>query len=256
MREVAARGFRGSPFSKQLGEANPEEIVAHAHELLLEQPHSRAELAPRLAERWPGADPASLAMAATVLAPVVHVPPRGLWRASGQARFAPAAAWLGRELDGARPDPEPIVRRYLAAFGPATIADVQAWSGLTRLAPVVERLDLRRLEGGLFDLPDAPLPDPDTPVPPRILPPFDNVILGHADRSRVMSAEVRQRIQRDRLMRTFLVDGFVAGSWQLRDGTLTLEPFRPLTRAESEPLLGEAERAAAFLGAESVGVTP
>jgi hypothetical protein len=243
MREVAARGFRGSAFSKQLGGAAPEEVVAHAHEFLSDRPHSRAELAPRLAERWPEADPPSLAMAATVLAPVVHVPPRGLWGQGGQTRFAPAAAWLGRELDGAS-DPDAMVLRYLAAFGPASVRDIQAWSGLTRLGSVIARLDLVKFcneEGTeLLDVPGGVLPSPEVAAPVRILPPFDNVILGHADRTRVISDEDRARVNRDRLMRTFLVDGFVAGAWQVKDGTLSLEPFRPLTRLQRSELLDEA----------------
>jgi len=273
VREVAARGFRGSPFSKQLGGAAVDDVVAAGHELLVERPLSRAELAALLAERFTGADPASLAMAATVLAPVVQVPPRGLWRAGGQARWAPAEQWL----DGAPRERSPgafdgdadreraleaLARRYLAAFGPASARDMQAWSGLTRLAAIFERMrpELRcyRDAAGteLFDLPDAPLPDPDTPAPPRLLAPFDNAILGHAERSRIISAEHRRALVADRLMRTFLIDGFVAGTWQLKDGELRLRPFAPLPGPDRDALVAEAERTAAFLAPGGDGVGP
>lgn len=157
---------------------------------------NRPELGRLLAERWPECDPVALARSVQGLLPVVHPPPDGTWGRRGVTPFALAEEWLGRSLTGGA-SMERLVLRYLAAFGPATVKDVQAWSGITRLRAVVEelrpRLEVFAGENGeeLFDLPDAPLPGPDTEVPVRFLAALDNVVLAHADRSRFMSDDRR-----------------------------------------------------------------
>jgi hypothetical protein len=247
MAPVLARGFRGSPFSKQLAGVDLEALVRTGRAHLAERPSTRAELGRALARRWPDADAASLATAINMLCPVIQQPPRGLWQRGGQARCTTADGWLGVELD-AVPDAAGLMRRYLRAFGPASVADVQAWSGLTRLRAAFEELrpSLRTFatEDGaeLFDVADAPLVDPDAPAPPRLLAPFDNVILAHGDRGRIIDAEHRTTIFGDRLMRAFLIDGFVAGTWRLSDDALALVPIRRLARADRAALLAEAER--------------
>jgi len=131
-----------------------------------------------------------------------------------------------------------MILRYLAAFGPASVADIQAWSGLTRLREPTERLGgrLRRFrdERGrqLYDLPDAPRPDPEAPSPVRFLPPFDNLLLAHADRTRVMTDEVRRRVCVGAVVEpTVLVDGQVAAVWKLRrDGDRAVVEVEPLGR--------------------------
>jgi hypothetical protein len=252
MSPVLARAFRASAFSKDLASVDVDEVVAAGRALIEDAPRTRAELGRLLAERWPGSDPGSLSAAVGFLSPGVQVPPRGLWHASGQARWATTQSWLGRELDH-DPDPAPVVERYLRAFGPATVMDVQAWCGLTRLREVTERLDLRHFatEDGaeLLDVPDGPLPDPDTPAPPRFLAPFDNAILSHADRGRIIAPAHRELLNRERMMRTFLVDGFVAGAWRLDGGELRLEPFVRLTRRQHAELDAEADRLLAFAAA-------
>jgi DNA glycosylase AlkZ-like len=254
LRPVHARHFKGSPFSKPLAGVDLDQLLAVGRELIASEPRTRAELEPLLAERWPDVDPVSLAHAIRYLAPAVHVPPRGLWRASGQARWTTAESWLGRELDD--PSPDEAVLRYLRSFGPASVNDIQAWSGLTRLREVTTRLGdrLRSFEDEhgrrLLDVPDGPLPDPETPAPVRFLPPFDNTILSHADRSRIIAPGHRVTIAGDRLMRTFLVDGFVAGTWQIAGGTLDVRPVRRLTRQERDEVVTEGELLIGFVAAD------
>lgn len=238
---VLARTFK-SPWLKGLAGADVAEVATTGVELLAEQPLTRAELSERLAPRWPDADPLALAHAVTFNAPLVQVPPRGLWGASGQATWAPAEAWLGGPLD-ADASVEAVVLRYLAAFGPATTADIRTWSGLTRLREVIERLRPRlrtfRDESGreLFDVADAPLPDADTPAPPRFLPEYDNLVLSHVDRSRMLSGHgPGLPFPKGRWIGTLLVDGFYLANWKIDsdDGTATLTIDR-FTRLPSDP---------------------
>jgi len=181
---------------------------------------------------------------------LVEVPPRGVGGAGGRARHTTAESWLGRPLDP-NPSVVDLVRRYLAAFGPATVRDVQAWCGLTRLREVVERLrpELATFtdEGGaeLFDLPDAPRPDRETPVPVRYLYDFDNLLLSHADRTRfITAAYFRQGFAVDGEMpRLVLLDGFTAGVWKIaRDkatATLTIRPFAQVSTKDETALIEE-----------------
>src|SRR5690606_21115258 len=160
--------------------------------------------------------------AVTYALPLVQTTPRGQWDRSSQATVALMEQWLGEPL--AEPIPlDEMVLRYLAAFGPASVMDVQAWCGLTRLKPVVEELRPRlvtfRSEDGreLFDLPEAPRPPEDTPAPVRFLPQFDNVLLSHAERSRVVTPAVRAHgIWLGRWVGSILVDGMAAAAWSIR----------------------------------------
>ncbi|WP_190818879.1 winged helix DNA-binding domain-containing protein [Saccharopolyspora pogona] len=232
------------------------EIAALGRELLDEQPRTAAQLGPLLAERWPDRKPASLAFALRNLLPLVQIPPRAVWGRSGQPTYATAETWLGRPL-AAEPSLEDVLRRYLAAFGPATVADMQVWSGLRGLKEVVPRLDLRtfRDENGrqLLDLPDAPRPDPDVPSPPRFLAPFDNVLLSHKDRSRVMHEDGRKRLfsmKNAVLPGTILVDGFLHGTWRLarrkHTATLLIEPYRKLPEEDADAVALEGRRLLQF----------
>src|SRR4051794_9788976 len=178
---VLARTFQ-SPFAPRLGGAHLDDVVAAGIELLAERPLTRAELAELLAPRWPDAAPSALAHAVTFHAALVQTTPRGLWRESGQARWALTGSWLDASLDRAAPV-DAFVLRYLRAFGPATTADVRTWSGLTGLREVMDRLrpqlrtfhDQRGRE--LLDVPDGAFADLEAPAPPRFLPEYDNAAL-------------------------------------------------------------------------------
>ncbi|MGK5552980.1 winged helix DNA-binding domain-containing protein [Actinomadura kijaniata] len=233
-----------------------DELVAAARPILEERPRTAKELGALLAERWPDRAPASLAYAARNRMALVQVPPRGVWGSSGPIAHTTAEHWLGAPLDaGATLDR--MVLRYLAAFGPASVMDVQAWSGLTRLREVVERLRPRlvtfRSEDGreLFDLPDAPRPGEDAPAPARLLYDFDNLLLSHADRSRFVTEEhlAVARRRRNVVPGTILLDGVTAGEWTLTDEALTLRPHTSFTGGDEEALAAEARHHLDFAGA-------
>jgi hypothetical protein len=244
-------------FGKQFAGLDTGALAEAGRALVDSEPRTFGELGGLLSPGWPGHPPNALAQGVRVLVPLVQVPPRAVWGASGLSRHASAQAWLGSPLDPS-PSVDALVTRYLAAFGPATVADVQAWSGLTRLGEVVDRLrpGLRtfRDERGkeLFDLPDAPRPAPGTPAPVRLVAEFDNLVLSHADRARVISPDHRQRLNtRNGIFPgTVLVDGFVAGMWRITRSrgaaTLTIELFAPVSPAGRDAIVAEAERLLGF----------
>lgn len=236
-------------------------LAAAGRALLEERPRTAKELGELLKERWPERDAATLARTIRHLLPLVQVPPRGVWGKSGQAAHTTAEAWLGRPLDP-NPSIEEMVLRYLGAFGPATVQDAQTWSGLSGLGEVFERLrphlvtfrDERGRE--LFDLPDAPRPDPDVPAPPRFVPEFDNLILSHSNRNRVVADEHRKRLasKNGMVLATVLVDGFVRGTWKVKrtrgSATLVNEPFESLPAKDRDSLAGEGAGLIAFAAAD------
>jgi hypothetical protein len=231
------RTLRGGA-GRRLTGADLHAIADAGRALVDERPRTFSELGTALAERWPGHAPADLAQVIRALVPLVQVPPRGVWGHGGKAAHTSAEAWLGDRLSPA-PSLDDLVIRYLAGYGPATPQDIQIWSGLTRLREVIDglrpRLRVFHDEHGneLFDLPDAPRPDPATPAPPRFLPEYDNLLRSHADRTRVLPDGHRDRLAtpNDSPRPTFLVNGFVHGTWKItRSGgtaTLSIEPFAP-----------------------------
>jgi hypothetical protein len=223
-------------------------LAVLARELVEAEPRTMKQLREALLAEWPDADPQALAIAARCKLPLVQVTPRGLWGRSGQVALTTAEHWLGRPAEPT-PTPDATVLRYLAAFGPASVKDMQTWAGLTRLRDAFERLrpQLRifRDENGveLFDLPDASRPAEDTPAPPRFLPEFDNLLLSHADRTRVVPKEYWGRSwQGNQAYCTLLVDGFLAGIWKLTADALVVEPFDRLTKAQQQDVTAEGQR--------------
>jgi len=247
-----------------LVDVDMEPVLAFVRELVAEQPHSGRQLRAALADRFPDEDAAALTYACRCYLPFVQVPPRGVWGRSAQVSSTTAESWLGRPLatDASIDD---VVLRYLGAFGPATVADVAAWSRLTGFREVVDRLRPRlrpfRDERGreLFDLPEAPRPDPDTPAPARFLPEYDNVLLSHADRSRFAAdPDLTRMFGGDRPVKgTVLHDGTTIATWWIdrpkgATATLIVDHLPGLTKQALAEVGSEAATAARFLvdGAE------
>jgi hypothetical protein len=252
-----------SQFRGRLDGVDLEAVVEMGRAFVEVEPRTFKALGDHLLGRWPGRDRAGLEQAVRAGVPLVQVPPRGLWGRSGPVAHTSIERWLGR------PPVDPLtvdtmVLRYLGAFGPATVMDAQAWCGLTKLSQVFERLrpQLRtfRDEKGreLFDLPDAPRPDPETPAPPRFLYDFENLLLSYADRSRAIAPELIQRglaTRTQESINTFTVDGFVAGSWGIRregrTASLVITPIGRLAKRDMTALAGEGEALLGFAAADA-----
>ncbi len=255
---------RHPAFAPPLAGVDLEPVLDHARELFAERPLSGRELRAALAERFPHLDSAALAYACRCKLALVQVPPRGLWRRSAQVTTTTAETWLGHPV-AKRPSLDDVVLRYLGAFGPATVADVTTWCRLTGMREVVERLRPRlvtfRDDSGreLFDLPDAPRPDPGVPAPTRFLPEYDNVLLSHADRSRFVTAAARAGAVavRGRVLGIVLSDGTVSAVWRdERDGdrvTVVVTPVVRLTKRAAASIEAEGRRLARFLADGAAG---
>jgi hypothetical protein len=255
--EVMARSWKSSPFAKRLVGVDLEAVLARARELLETRPMTPSELGAALSPEWPERDAPSLAYAARFMLPLVQVPPRGLWGRTGRPTNTTAEAWLGASMV-AHPVRDDLIVRYLAAFGPATVADMRVWSWLTGLREVVDRLRPRlrtfRDDAGreLFDVEDGLIADADLPAPIRFLPQYDNVFLSHDDRSRILSDDVSVP---DLAWRGgVLVDGFVAAAWRIdRDrarATMTVTLAQPVTPDQRVEIEAEGERLLTFLAAD------
>jgi hypothetical protein len=251
------------------GEFDPEEILEAGRRFFGAEPRTYAELSAMLSDLHPDVDIGSMRYTVRTHVPLVQVPTDTRWSYPGQPRFTLAENWLGQavpvedqhddEHEQHDDDLCNLVRRYLAAFGPASVADIQTWSGLPKLKERIEPLkdelvvyrDEQRRE--LLDLPDAPLPDADTPAPDRFLPEYDNVLLSHQKRTRIVADEHRKRVFLPglRVSATFLVDGFVAGTWTLEKAkgtaTLVIDPFAELPKASRDTLVEQAERLVRFV---------
>ncbi len=249
---------RSSRVGERLGGVDLDEVLARARAHLV-SPLTFDELRRLLRAEFPKADERAMGYAVRCSLHLVQVPDEGHdWGYHGSAGFVLAEAWLDAPVDGG-PDPAELVRRYLAAFGPATAADAQTWSAMPSLKATFAALrpELRafRDERGreLFDLPDAPRPAADTPAPVRFLPDYDNLVLAHADRARMMGDAARRAIAGNNLqvLASFLVDGVVAGTWGVSEkkgrATLELRPLLPLTKRAKADLETEGDALLRFV---------
>lgn len=254
---IFERGLRGS-WGRWLGDTDTAAVLQVGEEFFAGEPRSAFELRHLLSERWPGVDPLALTAVCRYLMPLVQVPPSGLWEYYKPALLTPAERWLGTPLAPAG-EPDALIRRYLAAFGPATAQDFSKWSGITNVSATFARLrpELRRFQAEdgtlLFDLPGMPMPSEHVAAPVRLLPEWDNLLLAYAakTRRRVLPEQYRGRVfTNNGLIRaTILVDGFVAGTWKVErtDGAPAFgyELFEPADRATIEAIEAiEAEGAA------------
>ncbi|MFD3547928.1 winged helix DNA-binding domain-containing protein [Streptomyces sp. NPDC058655] len=256
--DTMLRGRVLGTYRRELDGVDLDALAAAGRALLADgEPRSTGEVARALAGRWPEPGPRALGeMVIAALVPVVQTPPRGLWRTKGGVRNVPLSSWLGREIappspKGCDPVGEALVRRYLAAYGPAASADLRAWCGLTGLPAAVasvrgELVSFRDERGReLLDLPDAPRPDPDTPAPVRFLPSFDNAVLGYHDRTRIIDDAHRGLPVTG--ARVVLVDGRSAATWNVRDGAVVVTPLRGFRPADREAVAEQGQALAAFL---------
>jgi hypothetical protein len=231
-------------------------------EWLDERPRTGKELRALFAARFPALDPAALVYACQMRLALVQPPPRGLWRRSAQVTWTTAESWLRKPL-ASSPSPDDVVLRYLAAFGPASVSDVTTWSRLTGLRAVVERLRPRLLtfrdERGreLFDLPDAPRPDPAAAAPVRFLPEYDNVFLSHEDRSRFFRQEERALLAPEWAVGwgSVLHDGLIRAMWRRLGDELVVRHV-PLSKRAQASIAAEGRRLGRFVGAASVRLEP
>ncbi|MCX5214343.1 winged helix DNA-binding domain-containing protein [Kitasatospora sp. NBC_00240] len=245
-------------YRRELAGTDLDELAAAGRAVMADgEPRSMGELARAVAERWPQPGPRPLGeMLVAALLPTAQLPPRGLWRTKAGVRYAMLSSWLGREIDPPSADPadpvgQALVRRYLAAYGPAASADLRAWCGLAGLPAAVAALrgelvtfrDERGRE--LLDLPDAPRPDPDTPAPVRFLPAFDNAVLGYHDRTRIIDDAHRGLSVAG--TRVVLLDGRVAATWTAEADTVHVTPLRPFTRADRDAVTEQGQALASFL---------
>ncbi|MEP7291328.1 MAG: winged helix DNA-binding domain-containing protein [Chloroflexota bacterium] len=261
LQEVLAQA--AASISKSRGvELEIKQVLETARAFIAEAPRSFAEITAMFEQTYPGVDVGALRYTTRTHLPLVQVPTQTQWSYPGNPQFTLADRWLGQPI----PDElclRELILRYLAALGPATVSDMQTWSGLQKLKDTFEALrpelvtyrDERKRE--LFDVPDMPIPDADTPAPERFLPEFDNILLSHDKRTRIVADEHRKRVYLPglRVAATILVDGFVRGAWKIETkkgtATLTITPFTALSDANTRALVEEGEKLVRLAASEA-----
>lgn len=239
------RELQSGPFAARLRGLDFDEVAEAGRKILDDTPQGTADAGRQLQERWPDREHTVLGSALRNKLALVQLPPRGLWHKSGRAVCTTVENWLGKSQQAM--DKRELVLRYLRAFGPATVRDAQQWSGLTRLAETFEALrpELVTFTGeagkDLFDLPDAPRPDAETSLPVRLLPEFDNILLAHADRRRVIADDRLGVVIGGRP--TVLVDGYVVATWAItKDRAVTVDYIDNLPKSRQKAVAEECDR--------------
>ncbi len=252
---VLTRGL--SPVKMAAAKLDMDAVLSAARKLFVE-PLTFDAAREALVAQFPKSNDRALGHVARMMVPLVMVPTDDPWPFPAAAEFQLAESWLGKTVPNAT-DASSLVLRYFAAFGPASIADAQSWSGLQGLRAVVEKLrpklrtfrDPRGRE--LFDLPDAPRPDEDTPAPMRFLPEFDNVLMGYQDRSRIMANSHKRYVLLPglRVASTVIVDGVVAATWKIdrtkKQPTISIQLLEKLPKRTVADVEAEAERVVQFM---------
>lgn len=247
---------KGFNFGAMVG-MDPDEVRARGEEVLGDEPMAAAQMRARAAELWPDRDAGAVLQTWLYQLPVLQTPPRGRWKDNSRPVWSRVEPWLGAPLDPTYPLAE-LLLRYLRAFGPATTSDMQAWSRLTGIKQAVDQLGERvraytdARGRTLYDAADAALADPDRPAPVRLLGWYDNLLLSHKDRSRVIPEGGASHPAWSRLnVSSILIDGFVAGVYKIfpRAGVAELRasPTRPWTRFERAEFDAEAHALLGFL---------
>lgn len=233
VQSVLEKQFASLPYAKKLKGVDLEKLERAARALIESEPMSMDAMGKALSPQFAGADVESIGVAARMWVAGVQVPPRGMWGKAGAAKLQNLESFLGKKLK--RADPKTLVLRYLRAFGPATVADAQVFSGLRGLGEVFVSLkkQLVEFDGGLFDLPDAPRPDEDTPAPPRLLGEFEQPLLSYADRTRILPLEMKARFASPNaiLPAALLIDGFVAGTWKMNGKRAEVTLFKKMKKS-------------------------
>jgi hypothetical protein len=256
VRALLQRQLKGS-YGRELAGLDLELVATEGRRILEARACTGAELGKLLKKRWPERDVRALSCVLRALEPLIHVPPAGTWNHNRPAVLTLSDTWLARPLEE-DPSATALFKRYLRAFGPASTRDMQAWSGVAA-TKVVEQMRDELLvfhdEQGreLFDLPDAPRPDADVEAPVRFLPEWDNILLSHADRSRIIPDGEKERVftMNGMVYSTVLFDGFVRGIWKTQrqgdSATLTLSLFATIDKKEKRAIETEGKRLVSFI---------
>jgi hypothetical protein len=251
----------GEAIAKQRGsDFDQESLLKAARKFIAEQPRTFAEISEMVTELMPDQDVGALRYTVRTQIPLVQVPVSGGWSYPGKPAFTLAESWIGRKIP-VKENLGDLVLRYLAAFGPASPTDMQTWCGysLPDLKAEFEKLKpeltvyLNEKRQELFDLPTIGLPEENAPAPIRFLPEFDNLLLSHKNRNRIVADEYRSKVYLPalRVAATILIDGFVRGAWKVEKTktttTLLIEPFAKLTKPDRAALAEEGEKLIRFI---------